>query len=293
MTVGSIRPFRRSVHQGGKSFSVVLVALVAGLLAASVASVAHAQTVSKTYIADDGTQAGMLVELSDKDKNRVRPAERIKPAAVQGIVVLPNDAPLSLTQATNERQVYVAPNGTYKLLVSDQNGPIKKDNFVILSSIDGVAMLADKISGFVAGRAVSDFDGVNGVISTTKLTDTKGKQHEVHLGYIMADIAIGHNPIYQDPKTPTGVPGVVKSLAESIAGKQVSLVRTYISLFVALLTAVIVVIVMTTGIRTSVTALGRNPLARQSILRNLTQVLMMGVMILIVGLFGVYLLLKL
>lgn len=269
------------------------VATVAATLTVIFVSSVHAQSVSKSYIGNDGTQTGMLVQIDDKDKNRVKPGTASKPKSVIGVVVMPNDAPLSLSQATNERQVFVASNGNYKLLVSDQNGPIKKDDFIVVSSIDGVGMLADKASGIVAARAVSGFDGEINVMSQTKITDSKGKEREIRFGYIQADIGVGSNPLYQDPKVPTGAPGVLKRIAESIAGKQVSLVKIYISLFIALLTSIIVIVVMTTGIRTSVTALGRNPLARQSILRNLTQVLMIGLAILIVGLFGVYLLLKL
>lgn len=235
----------------------------------------------------------MLVRLDPKDPTRVTPAERTAPKAVYGVVVLPNDAPLSLTEATNERQVYVASGGTYKVLVSDQNGPIRKDDFIVMSSIKGVGMLADTALGFSVGKATTAFDGQNFVQSETTLKDSFGKKQTVHFGYIMVTLSVGRNPLYQNPNATTGVPGVLKRIVESIAGKEVSLLRAYISAFLAILTAIIVIFVITTGIKTSVTALGRNPMARKSIGRNLVQVLLVGLMILIVGIFGVYLLLKL
>jgi hypothetical protein len=272
--------------------SLTLAGLLAAVITASIAHPVSAQSVAQSYTADDGTQAGMLVQLDDKDDARVKPAESTKPKAVHGIVVLPNDAPLSLTEATNERQVYVATTGTYKVLVSDQNGPIRKDDFLVVSSIDGVGMLADSTIGFVAGRAVGNFDGTNNVKSQTKVTDSNGKERTVHFGYLTANINIARNPLYQNSTGTPGIPGFLQRAVEAIVDKPVSPVRAYISLILCLLTTVIVVVVMTSGIRASVISIGRNPMARKSIVRNLVQVILVGLMILIVGLFGVYLLLK-
>jgi hypothetical protein len=46
-------------------------------------------------------------------------------------------------------------------------------------------------------------------------------------------------------------------------------------------------------VRSSMIALGRNPLSRKSILRGMFQVIITSIIIFICGLFGVYLLLKL
>jgi hypothetical protein len=269
-----------------------LAAIGLGIATVIVPPVA-AQSVTKSFTADNGTQAGMLVQLDPQDGGRVKPAERSKPKAAYGVVVLPNDAPLSLTEATNERQVYVATSGSYKLLVSDQNGPIRTNDFIVLSSIDGVGMSADSASDIITGKAVTAFDGLNNVKSEASVKDSTGKQRTVHFGYITASVAVGRNPLYQDPHVKIGIPGALKKVVEMIAGKDVSPIRAYIGLFLAFLTAVIVVAVLTTGIKASITALGRNPLARSSIVRNLLQVMLGGLIILIVGMFGVYLLLKL
>jgi len=47
------------------------------------------------------------------------------------------------------------------------------------------------------------------------------------------------------------------------------------------------------GIRSSIISIGRNPLAKKSIVRGLIQVITVGVIILVIGLFSVYLLLRL
>ncbi len=251
-----------------------------------------AQGVSQSYIADNGTQAGMIVQLDEKDKSRVKPATQSKLQAIYGVVILPNDAPLSLSEATNERRVFVATSGTYKMLVSDQNGPIGKDDYIAVSSIDGVGMQADPVPSIVAGKALTGFDGRSGVKSQTKTTDSKGAERTIKFGYVTVIIDVTRNPLTQ-PEKPPSLPGFLQNAANGIADKPVSTVKVYLSVVIILISTVIVIVILVTGIRSSVTALGRNPLARKSIIRNLSQVVLIGLMILIVGLFGVYLLLKL
>jgi hypothetical protein len=47
------------------------------------------------------------------------------------------------------------------------------------------------------------------------------------------------------------------------------------------------------GIRSGMIAIGRNPLSKKSIVRGIIQVVIVGLIIFLVGVFGVYLLLKL
>lgn len=272
------------------------LALAAGLVAPAVAvpvwnAAVSAQAVAQSYIADEGTMAAMIVQIDAKDGQRVQPASKDNLEAIHGVVVMPNDAPLSLSEATVERQVYVTTSGTYRVLVSDENGPIRKDDYVAVSSIDGVGMQANPIPNIIVGKALSDFDGQTGVQSQTKVKDDQGNDRTVRFGYVTANINVTRNPLLQPKKD--SLPGLLRIAAEVVAGKPVSAMRVYISFTVLLLTVILAGVIIYTGIRTSMTAIGRNPLAKKSILRNLLQVVLIGLIILIVGLFAVYLLLKL
>ncbi len=152
-------------------------------------------------------------------------------------------------------------------------------------------MRADELPEVVAGKATSGFDGVAGIKSQTKVTDSNGKERTVNFGYVTADITVARNPLVQN--TAPNLPGFLQKATEGIADKQVSPLRAYLSVVIAFVTMVIVVVVMYSGIRSSLVAMGRNPLARKNITRNLLQIVLVGVTILIVGLFGVYLVLKL
>jgi hypothetical protein len=59
------------------------------------------------------------------------------------------------------------------------------------------------------------------------------------------------------------------------------------------LTAIIAGSILYAGVRTSMIAIGRNPLAKGSVTRNLIQVVVTSVIILIIGIVAVYLILKL
>jgi hypothetical protein len=47
------------------------------------------------------------------------------------------------------------------------------------------------------------------------------------------------------------------------------------------------------GVRSSMISIGRNPLSKQSIVKSMVQVIITSFMVFILGIFGVYLLLKL
>lgn len=271
---------------------LLALALTGGLVALALpAAAASAQAVAQSYTADEGTMAAMVVQIDETDKRRVKPASSDNLAAIYGVVVMPNDAPLSLSESTSERQVYVATSGTYRILVSDENGPINKDDYVAVSSLDGVGMLANPIPNIIVGKVVTGFDGKNGVQSTAKVKDNQGNDRTVRFGYVVANIDVTRNPLLQPEKD--NLPGVLRTAAETVAGKRISAIRVYISFMALFLTVALASVIIYSGIRTSLTAIGRNPLAKRSIVRNLAQVVITGLIILIVGIFAVYLLLKL
>jgi len=108
----------------------------------------------------------------------------------------------------------------------------------------------------------------------------------------LVDINISRNPLQKSPSA-AGLPPLLQKLSQSIANKEVTPVKVYISLVLAIITAVIVCTVLYAGIKTSITSISRNPLAKGTILRNLLEVVLVGIIILVTGLFAVYLILKL
>ncbi len=280
--------------------AAMFAATIAGLFAIVAGSVpiagsvlegqAQAQTVAQSYMADSPLQAGMIVKLAN-DKSKVALANNTDNDKVYGVVVRPNDAPLSLTDNTASQEVYVATNGTYQVLVSDQNGGIKQGDYVVVSALEGIGMKVDGDSQYVIGKAVTNFMGSDISLTQTVVKDTAGRERTVKIGAIRVDVDVARNPLHKGAVS--NVPGFMQKAADAIANKPVPPVRVYLGALVIIVAGFVVCSVLYAGIRTSIIALGRNPLARKSIFRNLLRVVLLGLIILVVAVFAVYLLVKL
>jgi hypothetical protein len=195
----------------------------------------------------------------------------------------------SFILAEEQQKVYVASGGKFEVLVSDQNGSIASGDFVAVSSITGIGMRSDELQPIIVGTAIDAFDG-SLKLSETVIKDAAGNDKTIRIGRILVDIAVGKNP---KAKTTTNLPGFLKNASELIAGKPVSPLRVYLALAVLVVTAMISGAIIYSGVRSSMVAIGRNPLSKKSILRGLLQVIIVSMIIFVTGVFGVYLLVKL
>jgi len=250
-----------------------------------------AQSISQAYATDGNVQKGMLVMIDPKDSKKVQPLSNKKDVAMQGVAVAANDTVVSLGSDAPVTQVYVASTGKYQALVSNQNGSIKVGDIISISALDGVGMRADSQQTTILGKAISSFDGKQNVSSTMSLKTSNGSK-KVAIGLINIDISISRNPLAANVTGPP-VPEFLRKSGSAIAGKPVSTVRLYVSVAIILATVFLASNVLYGGIRSSLIAIGRNPLAKKSIVRGLLQVVIVGLIILVVGLFIVYLLLRL
>ncbi|HEY1835604.1 MAG TPA: hypothetical protein VGG13_02160 [Candidatus Saccharimonadales bacterium] len=274
-----------------KRILAAIALLILAALPLGVAKVASAQAVVQSYGSDSSLTPGMIVQLDTKDPSKVAPATQGTIDRIHGVVVSPNDAPVSLQNSTTTQQYYIATDGTYQALVSDQNGPIYKGDYVTVSSLAGVGMKASNSQTVVLGKALNNFDGSANVQGTSTLTATGGQKTTVHLGQIGIDISIAHNPLYQ-PSVKNAAEDALQKFGESVAHKPVSLTHVYISIGVLLASIGVSSVMLITGVRTSLAAVGRNPLARSHILRGLIQITFTSLIIFLIGVFAVYLLLK-
>lgn len=279
-----------------RRFVASLTLLVVGVLSlagsAFAASSSDISGVSQTYNADPAVQVGMIVQLKPKDAKTVIPLEGGNAKQMLGIVVPVGNSPIVLApQASNKDQVLVATTGRNDILVSNQNGAIRAGDYITISALDGVGMRADQNQSQVIGRAAAGFDSKSTVIGSVDLKDTLGRKKTVALGRVALDITITHNPQYDN--TSDHVPGFLNKVSTGVAGKPVSAARIYLGVVLFVVTAFIAGMLLVTGVRSGMSAVGRNPLSRKSIGKSLLQAVVAALIIFISGLFGVYLLVKL
>ncbi|HET7827313.1 MAG TPA: hypothetical protein VFK97_00400 [Candidatus Saccharimonadales bacterium] len=255
----------------------VAAALAVLLLVSGAHSAKAASGIVTGFNSKQVLQPGLIVALDNGQSGSVVAAPSNAEAAMYGVVVDPSDAPLTLNGTG--QQVFVATSGIYRVLVSTINGVISPGDYISMSTLDGIGAKATPLQSAVLGRAESGFNGINNVISNSD---------GLAIGRIYVNIAVQKSPI----ATTGPVPQSLKRLAESAAGKPVSVIRIYAALIVFLITAISAVTILWSGIHSSLVSLGRNPLSRHSIMGGLYRVIAIGLAVFGIGLAGVYLLLK-
>jgi co-chaperonin GroES (HSP10) len=252
------------------------------LVSVSLVSPIHAQNVTQTYSADTALLRGLIVAVKEGDATKVEAVSALHMERMHGVVVDPNDAPVTLT---NEGQrVYVATVGRYDVLVSNQNGTIAIGDYITVSSYNGIGMKADANQSMVVGKALAAYDGKNSIATETV------NGNKVAIGRIQVDLSVNNNPL---ARTEANLPEFLRKATESIAHKPVSAVRAYISIGVFFASSIVAGALMYAGVRSSIISIGRNPLGKKNIMRGMIQIILVSLIIFISGIFGVYLLLKL
>lgn len=244
------------------------------------------------YGAETPLGNGTIVELTGKDSNTVKTATKKQLQNMFGVTIDRNLLPVTLSGKGLKNQVFVAVSGNYEVLVSNEAGAISSGDYVTLSSVDGVAMKAGTKEKTVFGRANASFDGNGVILGTTTLKDKSGNDSKrVQIGMVPVTIDIRSNP--NEKSTKTDVPEFLERIGQAIAEKEVSPIRMYLSMAITAVSLVAAIAVLYSGVKSSVISIGRNPMSKKSIFRALLEIILTSLLILIVGLFAVYLLLRL
>jgi hypothetical protein len=260
-----------------------------GLILLGLASPISAQSVTQGYSTDRLLQRGTIVSLDAEDTSKVVASTKDNQDRLHGVVIAPNDA--SFTLSDENEKTFVATIGRFDGLVSTEAGTIQPGDFLAVSSVTGIAMKAGEFDAYTVGKAIEGFDGNENAVSSTELTDSLGNTNTVAIGRVLIDVAVGSNPLLR-PVDST-LPEFLESAAEAIADKPVSPVRIYIGIFIILAAAGIAGSLLYSGTKSSVISIGRNPLSKKSITKSLLQIIVSSIIIFLIGIFGVYLLLRL
>ncbi|HEX8762781.1 MAG TPA: hypothetical protein VF733_03400 [Candidatus Saccharimonadales bacterium] len=259
-----------------------LVVGIFGLVAVPVWAQNQSGAISRGFTATDSELVqGALVSTKSSNPDVVELATAESAARLAGIVS--NNALVELSN-TQPGEVQVLLNGNAQALVSDLNGPIKAGDKITASPLSGIGMLATEDAQIV-GTAQSDFTLKNS--KTKVITDKNGKTHTVHVGTVPLQIAIS----YYIAPTSQFMPAFLQNLANSIAGRPVSVLRILISCVLLFFAFGSITILIYTSVRSGIISLGRNPLAASAIQRGLISVIIIVVLTAILSLGSVYLIL--
>jgi hypothetical protein len=267
-----------------------LTAITAGLclfsgiilpLSASATSIAQGFVTSDTDLVV-GMAASLSIESTSKTQNVIRSGTSNK-AKFVGIITTKNANLLTLTN--NSSTVVVATSGDAFAFVTDINGVVKKGDNLSVSPIKGLLMKSENNEVSVVGSALEDAAGKT---STKQNIDVSGdKKQEISVTSLRLEVN-PHNIAGGDAKNQS----FLRILGQNVAGKQVSDWQAIIALVVFLLLLVVEGSLIYGSVHSSITALGRNPMARDAVYRQLAQVLLAVLAVLAFGVAIIYLVLQ-
>jgi hypothetical protein len=246
---------------------------------------ASSANISHSYHSGEAVQDGSLVSLDAQGSSDVQPADTTNQTRLFGVAVKSDDSLLAVNAGAEN--VQVATSGTASVLVSTLNGPIKIGDQVSASPFKGIGAKAQP-GDRVIGLAQTDFDGTQSGSIKQTVTDTKGRKQQVSVGYVRVNIGLGTVAISSSGEKVTGV----QKFAKSLTGHTVSTVRVVIAMILALIAFLALVTLIYASIYGGIVSIGRNPLAKYSILRSLISVLGMAAGMAGVTAVVVYLLLR-
>lgn len=267
---------------------MISVSIVTSILALSSISAFGDTSTSQGYKSKSELLSGSVVSISKDDDGYVEAATSKNRKQLVGVVVGLRDTTLSFGGGDNK--VQVASAGNVPTLVSDINGEVKAGDPLSISPIAGTVMRATT-RGKIIGTAEKDFSSVKGDKKTqVTVTDTKGVKKTVNVVLLNVHINV------QD-WSPNGVQAnafldSTREFISNVAGRPVTNVQAFASLAIAILAIIISAVILYSSVSSSVISIGRNPLSKGIIRRNLFY--MMGVMSLIIAGAGmsIYLILK-
>ncbi len=213
------------------------------LTALAISLPAKADNIIQGYNSKETLQAGLLVALDKSAAKSVKILPGSDSDHIFGVVIDPSDAPFTLNGQNSK--VFVATSGNFPVLVSTVNGTIKPGDFVSASNLSGIGQKAATDQARVAGQAVSGFDGTSNVITTN------GKSQ---VGRILVQLNPQNNPLANNAVL---VPSALRKASSAVAGRSVPAIRIYAALGVFLFSAGVAILVLWSGVRGSIIALGR------------------------------------
>lgn len=254
--------------------------LQAGLLAASLMIyVPVASGVAKGYrTVDTGLSTGMIVALASDEDNQSF-VERASPeniSRVIGVVVDPSANFANVGSA--ESDVFVEASEEVEGYVSDLNGKVAKGDRLTVSPLKGILMKAS-LHDMAVATALEDFDGEG---ESVQITGDNGSPKTVTLLRLAVNISA------RSGGAATTEDSAISRLGQAIVDKDVTELQVIIAVVIFFMMVVVEGSIIYAAISSGIIALGRNPMAKNLIRRELIRMVGVAVFVLMLGLAAIY-----
>ncbi len=277
---------RRKLVEG---LHVALYAVIFAVTILTHTVVAVSNSISQGYqTSDKKIVAGMAVSLISDDQNN-RQVEATNKNNVQnfvGIVTTIDDNLVSLTNDSTD--VLVTTTGEVSVFVVDINGKVAKGDLVTISPLNGAFMKSNDQSPnskFVMGTALEAFNDAQA--KSQKVTDAQNGERIVKVDKVKVEInqSIDTRSAAEEAATSLQLAG------ESITGRPVGQAQVFAAILVLLIVLIVEGSIIYGAVHSTITALGRNPLAKRLVFKQILQVSWLALVVLLFGLGAIYLVL--
>lgn len=261
-----------------------LAAMFICLTSAPYAASVMGQGISRGYATKDpGLRPGMAVVLSDSgaaEKQLVERAGREDTGRIIGIATTTEESLVTVT--SSEDQVYVKGSGVVAAFVSDVNGDVKQGDRLTISPLKGILMLSQGGEGSigVASESLANAD------TETQTINTGNGEKSVAVGKIA--VSLDSNLGYESKTGNEGQPSSLQRLGKSVIGRDVGELQVVVALVIFFMMMIAEGGIIYGAVSSSITSLGRNPMAKTIIIRELARVVGVVVIVLLVGLAAIY-----
>lgn len=257
--------------------SIATLALLVGILP----SLAYAQDFSRgialnVEVADGNIAGGDIVELAS---NGIIRAKTPYSQAIRGVAV---DQPLIAIHEKTDKTRSIVINGEASVKVSAKNGGIKVGDYVTTSDIPGVGVRAID-AGYVIGMAQTAFTPPNSdKVNQSNATGTVVVTLNIHFhAYKTNDLGGPFVRVFQAFAQGTETPGQFAPIIRYVLGA-----------LVALVSFILAFLFFGRNVKSSIEALGRNPLARSSIQFTILLNMLFTGLVILAGLFIAFMIIR-
>lgn len=255
-------------------------AVIASVLFAPVST--GAQSIAQGYGTQDSLlRDGMAVQLAIQDNADNQIVERGSsehPERIIGIATTPKNNFAII--GSSKFQVYVQSSGQVVAYVSNIGGEIKKGDLLTISPLKGVLMKVTNSATAEMATALEDTASKTGEDLSINAGSTSTNKAKVTKILINLD-----RHTFQSNQNTTNT---LSRVSRALVGKDVGELRVLVSLLVFAILLVVEGGIIYGAISSSLTSLGRNPLAGKAIKRELFRVLAIALVVLLIGLGVVY-----
>ncbi len=260
----------------------MILALIFVAYFAFMVPVTHAASVSEGYITqDENLSIGMAASLSSDSGAQERIVERgVKSNKDRFIGIVTNLDDNLLTLTDTNSTVVITTLGEVSAFVTDLDGEVKKGDFLTTSPIRGYLMLASSSETSVIGTALEDFP--KDTAEAVEVSNNSGSKRTALANTMKIDLS--PKSISSSAKNNT----FLLIFGRSLTGKSVSQVQVMVALVIFFFLLIVEGSIIYGAIYSSITALGRNPLARTALYKQLFQVSLIALVILGIGLVVIY-----